>query len=92
MEGAKMLDLAEAVHIDAPLTDVWRVVTDVRRHPELAGPKSITKAIDFDGPDVNSWLVPSMFGGERYTAEVSRIGGDDVASWKRLVITVRSAR
>ena len=50
MEGAKMLDLAEAVHIDAPLTDVWRVVTDVRRHPELAGPKSITKAIDFDGP------------------------------------------
>lgn len=43
-------------------------------------------------PDVNSWLVPSMFGGERYTAEVSRIGGDDVASWKRLVITVRSAR
>ena len=43
-------------------------------------------------PDVNAWLAPTMFGGERYTAEVSRVAGDDVASWKRLVITVRSAR
>ncbi|HEY7233803.1 MAG TPA: hypothetical protein VH539_06605 [Gemmatimonadaceae bacterium] len=41
-------------------------------------------------PDVNSWLVPSMFGGDRYSAEVSRVAGDDVASWKRLVITVRA--
>lgn len=43
-------------------------------------------------PDVNSWLVPSMLAGERYGAQVSRVGGDDVASWKRLVITVRCAR
>jgi len=43
-------------------------------------------------PDVNSWLVPSMLAGERYGAEVSRIAGHDVASWKRLVITVRCAR
>ena len=40
-------------------------------------------------PDVNSWLVPSMLAGERYGAIVSRIAGDDVASWKCLVITVR---
>lgn len=40
-------------------------------------------------PDVNAWLVPSMLAGERYGAEVARVGGDDVASWKRLVITVR---
>jgi hypothetical protein len=40
-------------------------------------------------PDVNSWLARSMFDGERYTAEVRRVAGDDVASWKRLVITVR---
>lgn len=42
-------------------------------------------------PDVNSWLVPRMLAGERYGAVVSRIAGDDVASWKRLVITVRCA-
>jgi len=43
-------------------------------------------------PDVNSWLVPTMFDGERYTAEVCRIAGADVASWKRLVIAVRCKR
>jgi len=42
-------------------------------------------------PDVNSWLVPWMLAGERYGAEVTRVAGDDVASWKRLVITVRCA-
>ena len=40
-------------------------------------------------PDVNSWLVPWMLAGECYGAEVTRKAGDDVASWKRLVITVR---
>ena len=33
-----------------------------------------------------------MLAGERYGAVVSRIAGYDVASWKRLVITVRCAR
>ena len=42
-------------------------------------------------PDVNSWLVPSMLAGERYGAEVVRVGPDDEASWKRLVINVRCA-
>lgn len=40
-------------------------------------------------PDVNSWLVPHMLAGERYGAVVARVGGDDEASWKRVVITVR---
>ena len=44
-------------------------------------------------PDVNSWLVPWMLEGSWYGAEVTRLRGDDVASWKRLIITVRvSAR
>ena len=43
-------------------------------------------------PDVNSWLVTSMLDGERYGAEVTHVGGDDEASWKRLVITVRANR
>ena len=41
-------------------------------------------------PDVNSWLVPLMLDGSRYGAVVTRVRGDDVASWKRLVITVRA--
>lgn len=43
-------------------------------------------------PDVSAWLSPSMLAGSCYGAEVSEIRGDDVASWKRLVITVRRVR
>ncbi|HEX7020598.1 MAG TPA: hypothetical protein VF159_11330 [Gemmatimonadaceae bacterium] len=40
-------------------------------------------------PDVSSWLVPWMLRGGRCGAVVTQVGGDDVASYKRLVITVR---
>ena len=43
-------------------------------------------------PDVNSWLAPSMLEGSCYGAEVELVRGDDVASWKRLVISVRRVR
>jgi len=43
-------------------------------------------------PDVNAWLAPSMLSGWCYGAEVVQVRGDDVASWKRLVITVRAVR
>lgn len=43
-------------------------------------------------PDVNAWLAPHMLAGRCYGAEVSRVAGEDVASWKRLVITVRNVR
>jgi uncharacterized protein YndB with AHSA1/START domain len=49
MEGDVVSSFRESVHIDAPPEAVWRLVSDVRRHPEFAGPKSITKAIDIDG-------------------------------------------
>ncbi|MGH7679066.1 MAG: hypothetical protein ACRENU_11410 [Gemmatimonadaceae bacterium] len=39
-------------------------------------------------PDVNSWLAPSMLEGWCYGAEVVEVYGDDVASYKRLVIRV----
>ena len=85
MEGAKMLDLAEAVHIDAPPTDVWKVVTDVRRHPELAGPKSITKAIDFDGRvEVGAqWLAHEKAGPRRFDApsEVTAVDPEHEFAW-----------
>jgi hypothetical protein len=40
-------------------------------------------------PDVCSWLVPWMNEGGRCGAVVTHVGGNDVASYKRLVITVR---
>lgn len=43
-------------------------------------------------PDVSAWLAPWMLAGSCYSAEVTEIRGDDVASWKRLVITVRQVR
>jgi hypothetical protein len=43
-------------------------------------------------PDVSAWLAPWMLAGACYGAEVAVLQGDDVASWKRLVITVRRAR
>ena len=43
-------------------------------------------------PDVNAWLAPTMLDGNCYGAEVSELRGDDVASWRRLVITVRCVR
>ena len=39
-------------------------------------------------PDVSAWLAPWMLAGGRCGAVVASLGGDDVASWKRLVITV----
>jgi hypothetical protein len=43
-------------------------------------------------PDVNSWLAPWMLAGWCYGAEVMEVLGDDVASYKRLVIKVQHVR
>lgn len=40
-------------------------------------------------PDINEWLVPWMLDGCRCGAVVTHLGGDEVASYKRLAITVR---
>lgn len=88
MEGEKMLDIAESVHIDASPADVWAVVTDVRRHPELAGPKSITKAIDFDGPlQVGArWLAHEKTGPRRFDAssEITALEREREFAWMSL--------
>lgn len=39
-------------------------------------------------PDINRWLVPLMLAGRRCRAEVTTIAGPEVASWRRLVITI----
>lgn len=43
-------------------------------------------------PDVNSWMVPWMLVGGRCGATVASVRGNEVASWKRLVVTVRCAK
>jgi len=40
-------------------------------------------------PDVSSWLVPWMLADGRWGAVVEQVRSDDVASYKRLIITVR---
>lgn len=40
-------------------------------------------------PDIARWLVPWMLAGGRCRASVQKVGTDDVASWRRLVIEVR---
>jgi hypothetical protein len=39
-------------------------------------------------PDISRWLVPWMLEGGRCSAYVDKVHGDDVESWRRLVIEV----
>ncbi len=67
---APLVDITESVQIDAPPDVVWRLVTDVKRHTEFAGPKSITKVIEFDGePHVGDrWIAHEKFGPQKFDA------------------------
>jgi uncharacterized protein YndB with AHSA1/START domain len=70
MEGDVVSSFRESLHIDAPPEVVWRLVSDVRRHPEFAGAKSITKAIDLDGDlEVGRrWIAHERFGPQKFDA------------------------
>jgi uncharacterized protein YndB with AHSA1/START domain len=65
-----LVEVAESIDIAAPVEPVWLLVTDVARHPEFAGPKSITKVIDFDGPvEVGQrWVAHERFGPQKFDA------------------------
>ncbi len=39
-------------------------------------------------PTLGAWLAPWMLAGGRCSAQVEKVGGDDVASWRRLLIRV----
>jgi uncharacterized protein YndB with AHSA1/START domain len=70
MEGDAVTSFRESIDISAPPHVVWDLVTDVRRHPEFAGPKSITKVVEFDGPlEVGSrWVAHERFGPQKFDA------------------------
>lgn len=85
MEGDKISSFREAVHIDAPVSRVWAIVTDVGRHPEFAGPKSITKAIEFDGPLAvgAKWVAHEKFGPQKFDApsEITKVEPEHEFAW-----------
>lgn len=70
MEGDVLSSFRESVEIDASPETVWGLVTNISRHPEFAGPKSITKEIDFDGPvEVGTrWIAHERFGPQKFDA------------------------
>jgi hypothetical protein len=39
-------------------------------------------------PEIEAWLTPWMLNGGRATARALRVSGDDVPSWRRLLIEV----
>lgn len=39
-------------------------------------------------PDIGAWLAPWMLEGGRCRAVVTKVGSDDVESWRRLIIVV----
>jgi Polyketide cyclase / dehydrase and lipid transport. len=64
MEGDVVSSFRESITIEAPPQVVWKLISDIKRHPEFAGPKSITKVIEFEGePAVGSrWIAHERFG------------------------------
>lgn len=70
MEGDVVSSFRESVEVSAPPQVVWDLITDIRRHTEYAGPKSITKVIDFDGPVAVGarWISHEKFGPQKFDA------------------------
>jgi uncharacterized protein YndB with AHSA1/START domain len=85
MEGDAISTVKESIHVDAPAEAVWRLVADVGRHPEFAGPKSITKEIEFDGRlEVgNRWLAHEKFGPQKFDApsEITKVEPQRELAW-----------
>lgn len=70
MEGDVVTSFRESIEISAPPQVVWGLVSDIRRHTEYAGAKSITKVIDFDGPVAvgSRWVSHEKFGPQKFDA------------------------
>ena len=82
---APLVDITETVQIEAPPDVVWRLVTDVKRHPEFAGPKSITKDIEFDRPPQvgDRWIAHERFGPQKFDApsDVTKVEPGHEFAW-----------
>jgi hypothetical protein len=85
MEGDIVSQVRESVLVSAPVHVVWELVADVRRHPEFAGPKSITKSIEFAGPLESGagWIAHEKFGPQKFDApsEATEVVAEKEFSW-----------
>lgn len=70
MEGDALTKVREMIAISAPPKVVWALITDISRHTEFAGPKSVTKGIDFDGPVAVGarWIAHEQVGPRKFNA------------------------
>lgn len=78
--------LLEAVHDGDPL----RLVADPpeQDHPEVWVHLPSGDPIGHLPPEISTWLCPWMQHGGRARARAVRVRGDDVPSWRRLVLEV----
>jgi hypothetical protein len=85
MEGDVVTSFRESIEISAPPSVVWDLITDIRRHPEFAGPKSITKVVDFDGPVApgSRWVAHEKFGPQKFDApsEITTVDVEKHLEW-----------
>jgi uncharacterized protein YndB with AHSA1/START domain len=85
MEGNVVTSFRESIQISAPPQVIWSLVTDIRRHAEFAGPKSITKVIDFDGPVAVGarWVAHEKFGPQKFDApsEITAVDAGKRLEW-----------
>lgn len=80
-----LVDITDSIHIEAATEQVWSLVTDINRHPQFAGPKSITKSIEFDGDLVPGarWVAHEKFGPQKFDApsEVTTVDPGHELAW-----------
>lgn len=85
MEGDVISSFRESVTIAAPPEVVWGLITDISRHPEFAGPRSITKEIEFSGPLAVGarWTAHEKFGPQKFDApsEVTALDEGKTLEW-----------
>jgi uncharacterized protein YndB with AHSA1/START domain len=80
-----LVEIKESIHVEAPPGTVWGCVCDISRHPQYAGPKSITKEIEFDGEIVPGaqWVSHERFGPQKFDApsEITEVEAGRHLAW-----------
>jgi uncharacterized protein YndB with AHSA1/START domain len=85
MEGDVVASFRESIAIAASPEVVWGLISDISRHPAFAGPKSITKVIEFDGPIAVGarWTAHEKFGPQKFDApsEITAVDPGKALEW-----------
>jgi uncharacterized protein YndB with AHSA1/START domain len=85
VEGDIVSQVRETIRIAAPPASVWELISDIPRHTRFAGPRSITKEIEFAGPlEAGSrWIAHEKFGPQKFDApsELTKVEPERELSW-----------